>query len=124
MSFTKWQIASLRSSAKSYYTLINKKKKLEEKKATALAKIDAEINALEASIDIIETPVKTFFEGHSIEDLIVKVGEGPEAKYVLLYPETIVPTEVSLDTNVATKEEVSEESKENNNEDNNENIPF
>lgn len=124
MSFTKWQIASLRSSAKSYYTLINKKKKLEEKKVTALAKIDAEISALEASIDIIETPVKTFFEGHSIEDLIVKVGEGPEAKYVLLYPETIVPTEVSLENN-PNKEESEEvkESEESENT-NNENIPF
>ncbi len=107
MNFTKWQIASLRSSAKSYYTLLNKKKKLEEKKEAALLKLNQEIEAIKASMDVVEAPVKTFFNNYGIEDLIVKVGKEPEAKYVLLHPETIIPEEVSV-TNEESESEKEE----------------
>lgn len=121
MSFTKWQVASLRSSAKSYYSLLAKKKRLEEKREAAIAKFEADIESIEASMEVIQTPVKTFFNGYGIEDLIVKAGEGTEAKYVLLNPETILPTdspiiEVASDVLEAANEENNNE---NNNEENN-----
>lgn len=99
MNFKKWQIASLRATSKSFYTLLSKKKRLEKKKEEAIAKLDAEIAGIDSSLELLEAPIKTIFEGYGIEDLISKIGEGTEAKYVLLHPETIIPETLEIDSN-------------------------
>lgn len=59
----------------------------EMKKQQALQKLEEELKLVQAGIDAIDNIVKAETDGYSIEDLCVKEGK----KWVLRYPETIVP---------------------------------
>ena len=79
----------------------------EMKKQQALKKLEEELKLVQAGIDAIDNIVKAETDGYGIEDLCYKEGK----KWVLKYPETIVPDhteEVGANTFVPT-EEVNEE---------------
>lgn len=109
--FSKFQIATLKRSAQNVNPIVTKKNKIK-------AQIDAlneEYNQLQAQQDAWEAAIKEMTGGYTTEDLVEKVVETTDkvdkdgklikvTKYVLKYPETIIPlTEVEVEDNVATE---------------------
>ena len=95
--FTVKQIAAFKRIAMNVDAAINKKNKLEAKKAA----IEAELQELYEEIDLMEAPVKKK-TGYGIEDLFTKVitptgkldAKGnmiKTTKYEMKYPETFLP---------------------------------
>ena len=69
---------------------INKiKEEFENKKQQALQKIQDELTIVQNGIDAIDNIVKADTGGYGIEDLCYKEGK----KWVLKYPETVIPIE-------------------------------
>lgn len=108
--FSKFQIATLKRSAQNVNPIVTKKNKIK-------AQIDAlneEYNQLQAQQDAWEAAIKEMTGGYTTEDLVEKVVETTDksdkdgkpikvTKYVLKYPETIIPpTEVSVEETVST----------------------
>lgn len=96
--FTVKQIAAFKRIAMNVDAAINKKNKLEAKKA----EIEAELQELYEEIDLMEAPVKKKTGGYGVEDLFTKVitptgkldAKGnmmKTTKYELKYPETFLP---------------------------------
>lgn len=96
--FTVRKIAAFKRIAMNVDATINKKNKLEAKKA----EIEAELQELYEEIDLMEAPVKKETGGYGIEDLFIKVitptgkldAKGnmiKTTKYELKYPETFLP---------------------------------
>lgn len=109
--FSKFQIATLKRSAQNVNPIVTKKNKIK-------AQIDAlneEYNQLQAQQDAWEAAIKEMTGGYTTEDLVEKVVETTDkvdkdgklikvTKYVLKYPETIIPlTEVEVEDNVTTE---------------------
>lgn len=97
--FTVKQIAAFKRIAMNVDAAINKKNKLEAKKA----EIEAELAGLYEEINLMEAPVKKKTGGYGIEDLFVKTithtgkldAKGnaiKTTKYELRYPETFLPS--------------------------------
>lgn len=98
--FSKFEIATIKRTAQNVNPMVSKKAKLKE-----------QINALQAEYDQLsimqeqyEASIKTMTGGYSTEDLVNKVIETTNTvdkngkpikitKYVLKYPETIIPIE-------------------------------
>lgn len=95
--FNKFEVSQIKKIAQCVDRDVTKKTKLENK----IAEMQAEINALQASIDKWQEPIKALTGGYSTEDLVEKeivvIGNDKEgkpikaAKYNLKYPETIIP---------------------------------
>ena len=96
--FNKFYAQSLKLKAASVDPYFKKKAILEDKinkineeyemkKQQALQKLEEELKLVQAGIDAIDNIVKAETDGYGIEDLCVKEGK----KWVLRYPETIVP---------------------------------
>lgn len=109
--FSKFQIATLKRSAQNVNPIVTKKNKIK-------AQIDAlneEYNQLQAQQDAWEAAIKEMTGGYTTEDLVEKVVETTDkvdkdgkpikvTKYVLRYPETIIPpTEVEVENTVSTE---------------------
>lgn len=119
--FTKFEIAAMKRTAANVDQFIRRRNVLQAKKD----EIDAELATVNASIDAADGPTKTMTGGYGSEDLFEKVitdtgkvnKEGTPVKttkFVLKYPETIIPVEEKCDCDCAeecnTESVVMEES--------------
>lgn len=115
--FSTKQLAAIKRIAMNVDAAINKKNKLEEKKA----KIEAELAELYEDIALMEAPVKKMTGGFGVEDLVVKTvtpngkidAKGnmlKDTKYRFKYPDTIIPPAMDeLDENEEVDETPVEE---------------
>lgn len=122
--FTKFEIAAMKRTAANVDQFIRRRNVLQAKKD----EIDAELAIVNASIDAADGPTKAMTGGYGSEDLFEKVitdtgkvnKEGTPVKttkFVLKYPETIIPVEEKCDCDCVEEcnaesvvcEEVSEE---------------
>lgn len=94
----KFHIATIKRMAQNVNSLVSKKKKLAEQ----IENLQKEYDEIVKIQDQYEAPIREMTGGYTTEDLINKVVEtsigkdGKEiktVKYVLKYPETIVPTD-------------------------------
>ena len=89
--FSKFEIAVLKRTAQNVNPMVTKKAKLLEK----IAELQDEYNKLSVMQDKYEASIKEMTGGYSTEDLITKVvetsGKVKVTKYVLKYPETVIP---------------------------------
>lgn len=96
--FSTKNLAAIKRIAMNVDAAINKKNKLEAKKA----EIEAELQDLYEDIALMEAPVKRMTGGYGVEDIIVKTvtpngkldAKGnmqKTTKYEFKYPETIIP---------------------------------
>lgn len=95
---SKFEIAAIRRTAQNVNAMVTKKTKLKEK----IDALQAEYDQLEEAQEQFEVPIRKMTSGYGTEDLIVKVIEDTGkldkdgkpvklAKYVLKYPDTILP---------------------------------
>ena len=95
---SKFEIAAIRRTAQNVNAMVTKKTKLKEK----IDALQAEYAQIEEAQEQIEVPIRKMTGGYGTEDLIVKVIEDTGkldkdgkpvklAKYVLKYPDTILP---------------------------------
>ena len=98
--FSKFEIAVLKRTAQNVNPMVTKKAKLLEK----IAELQEEYDKLSVMQEKYESSIKELTGGYSTEDLIEKViednGKTKIAKYVLKYPDTVVPVEDSVEDNV------------------------
>ena len=99
--YTKIEIAVIKRTAQNVAQFTTKKEKLDAK----IAELEAEKAALQPTIDAFQGPIKEMTGGYTTEDLVkrevVKTGKfdnktGKEilqTKYLLKYPETVIPVE-------------------------------
>ena len=110
-TFSKFEIATIKRTAQNVNPMVTRKKRLKE----AIEKMQAEYEKLDAQQAEYEAAIKTLTGGYTTEDLVEKIVEpttinknGNEVrfvKYVLKYPDTVVPPESIEDV---TEESVSE----------------
>ena len=95
---SKFEIAAIRRTAQNVNAMVTKKTKLKEK----IDALQAEYDQIEEAQEQFEVPIRRMTGGYGTEDLIVKVIEDTGkldkdgkpvklAKYVLKYPDTILP---------------------------------
>ena len=89
--FDKYFIASLKRAAQDVSPLIRRREKLYEK----MSEINAEIVEIEDQINGRDSYIKSKTGGYGVLDLVERVVENNVSKWVLRYPETIIPTEDS-----------------------------
>ena len=96
--FSTKTLAAIKRIAMNVDSLINKKNKLEDKRAA----IEAELTEIYEEIALMEAPVRKMTGGYGVEDIIIKhvIPTGKldakgnmlkTTKYEFKYPETIVP---------------------------------
>ena len=100
-TFSKIEIAVIKRTAQNVSQFVGKKEKLDAK----IAELEAEKASLQPIIDSFQGPIKEMTGGYTTEDLIVrevvhtgkmdaKTGkEILQTRFVLKYPETVVPVE-------------------------------
>lgn len=100
-TFNKLEVAAIKRIAQSVAVWVSKKEAIDKK----IAALEAEKKALQPMIDSFQGPVKEMTGGYTTEDLVVKKAEktgkidpktGKEVisyRYVLKYPETVIPVE-------------------------------
>lgn len=109
--FSKFEIATIKRTAQSVNPMVTKKAKLMEQ----INALQNEYDQLSIMQDQYEASIKTMTGGYGTEDLVEKVIETTGAvdktgkpvkitKYVLKYPETIIPTEAESLQDVTTEE--------------------
>lgn len=103
--FSKIEIAVIKRTAQNVSQFVTKKEKLDAK----IAELEAEKTALQPIIDSFQGPIKEMTGGYTTEDLVVresvhtgkldaKTGkEIIQVRFVLKYPETVVPVEIPSD---------------------------
>ena len=95
---SKFEIAAIKRTAQNVNAMVTKKTKLKEK----IDALQAEYDQIEEAQEQFEVPIRKMTGGYGTEDLIVKVIEDTGkldkdgkpvklAKYVLKYPDTILP---------------------------------
>ena len=95
---SKFEIAAIKRTAQNVNAMVTKKAKLKEK----IDALQAEYDQIEEAQEQFEVPIRKMTGGYGTEDLIVKVIEDTGkldkdgkpvklAKYVLKYPDTILP---------------------------------
>ena len=111
--FSKIEIAAIKRTAQNVATFVTKKERIDAK----IAELEAEKKALQPMIDAFQGPIKDMTGGYTTEDLVMrevtKTGKfdqktGKEiiqTRYVLKYPETVVPPteEAAPQENVAVE---------------------
>lgn len=116
---SKFEIAAIKRTAQNVNSMVTKKNKLREKLDTMQAEYDQLVDAQEQ----FEAPIRKITGGYSTEDLVTKVVEDSGkldkdgkpikiTKFVLKYPDTILPPEPENLTSEEVKplvEEVNEE---------------
>ena len=113
-TFSKWEIATIKRTAQSVNPTVTKKNKLKAQ----IEKLQAEYDQLSLMQEQYEAPIKTMTGGFGTEDLVKKVVEDvgvdkngnplKATKYVLLYPETIVPPTENTQEAPVEEEETEE----------------
>lgn len=100
--FTKFQIAQLKRTAQNVNQMVRRKETIVKN----LEELNAELTQIQAQIDGWQAPIKMVFDGYTTEDLVEKVVTTTDkvdpktgknikvTKFVLKYPETIVPPTV------------------------------
>ena len=89
--FNKFEIASIKRVASAVERFVQKKKKIEEQ----ISILKEEHSKIAAEQEIWEAPIKNMTGGFSTEDLVRKViGENKVPKFILKYPDTVLPPEV------------------------------
>lgn len=83
----KREIAQLKRTAQNVAPLVIKKNKIQEK----ISQLYVEYDLIKAQIDAWETATKAMTGGYTTEDLVDRVIENNVTKYVLKYPDTVVP---------------------------------
>lgn len=110
--FSKFEIAVIKRTAQNVNPMVTKKAKLLEK----IAELQEEYNKLSVMQEKYESSIKELTGGYSTEDLIEKViednGKTKIAKYVLKYPDTVIPVEDSVEDNVENTVNSNEETHE------------
>ena len=95
---SKFEIAAIKRTAQNVNAMVTKKTKLKEK----IDALQAEYDKIEGAQEQFEVPIRKMTGGYGTEDLVEKVIEGTGkldkdgkpvklAKYVLKYPDTILP---------------------------------
>lgn len=95
---SKFEIAAIKRTAQNVNSMVTKKTKLKEK----INALQAEYDQLEEAQEQFEAPIKKMTGGYGTEDLVEKVIEDTGkldksgkpiklAKYILKYPDTIIP---------------------------------
>ena len=95
---SKFEIAAIKRTAQNVNAMVTKKTKLKEK----INALQAEYDQIEEAQEQFEAPIRKMTGGYSTEDLVVKVIEDTGkldkdgksiklTKYVLKYPDTILP---------------------------------
>lgn len=111
--FSKFEIATIKRTAQNVAPLVRRKNKIKEK----MDELYAELQQLETQQTQWEQAIVTMTGGYTTEDLVDKVIETTNSvdkdgnpikvtKYVLKYPDTVVPVPTSV---VPVQEEVQEE---------------
>lgn len=115
--FSKIEIAVIKRTAQNVNQFVTKKEKLNHK----IAELEAEKAQLQTFIDSFQDPIKEMTGGYTTEDLVVKesVNTGKldsktgkeiiQTRFVLKYPETVIPVETSTEAASEEHNEVSEE---------------
>lgn len=96
--FTKFEIATIKRTAQNVNPMVTRKSKIMEQMET----LTAELYQLNEMQEQYEASIRTMTGGYSTEDLVTKVTETTNAldkngkpvkitKYVLKYPETVIP---------------------------------
>lgn len=101
--FSKIEIAVIKRTAQNVAQFVSKKEKLDAK----IAELEAEKAALQPIIDSFQGPIKDMTGGYTTEDLVIrevvhtgkmdaKTGkEILQTRFVLKYPETVVPVDTA-----------------------------
>lgn len=102
--FSKFEIATIKRTAQSVNPMVTRKNKIAEQ----IEELQKEWDTLNAAQNQYEEAIKTMTGGYTTEDLVTKVIETTSAvdkngkpikvtKYVLKYPDTIIPPTTVLD---------------------------
>ena len=121
--FSKFLVAAIKRTAMNCSQLTTKKAKLVKK----MSEIQEELDSIQIQLDSFQAPIKEATGGYTTEDLINRVIEDTgkvdkngkpikQTKYVLLYPDTIIPpieesddsAEASVNTPIYGTEETEE----------------
>lgn len=103
--FSKFEIATIKRTAQSVNPMVTRKNKIIEQ----IEELQKEWDTLNAAQNQYEEAIKTMTGGYTTEDLVTKVIETTSAvdkngkpikvtKYVLKYPDTIIPPTTILDS--------------------------
>lgn len=98
--FSKFFIASLKRTAQNVSPLVRRKQKLQEE----ISERELEIASIQKQLEIYEAPIKEVTGGYTTEDLVSRVVEAIDkldkegkpikvTKWVLNYPDTVIPEE-------------------------------
>ena len=109
--FSKFEIATIKRTAQNVNPMVSRKAKIKEQ----INALQAEYEQLDTMQEQYEASIKTMTGGYSAEDLVEKVIETTGAvdkngkpvkttKYVLKYPETVIPPVENSAENVTTSE--------------------
>ena len=109
--FSKFEIATIKRTAQNVNPMVSRKAKIKEQ----INALQAEYEQLDTMQEQYEASIKTMTGGYSAEDLVEKVIETTGAvdkngkpvkvtKYVLKYPETVIPPVENSAKNVTTSE--------------------
>lgn len=102
--FSKFEIATIKRTAQSVNPMVTRKNKITEQ----IEELQKEWDTLNAAQNQYEEAIRTMTGGYTTEDLVTKVIETTSAvdkngkpikvtKYVLKYPDTIIPPTTILD---------------------------
>lgn len=97
-TFNKFLAASIKRTAQNVSPLVRRKQKLQAE----IAEREKELESIQIQLDTYETPIKEATGGYTTEDLVVRIVEYTgkvdkegkpikSTKWVLKYPETLVP---------------------------------
>lgn len=103
--FTKFEIATIKRTAQNVNPMVSKKVKIREQIDALMAEYD-QLNTMQEQY---EASIRTMTGGYSTEDLVTKVTETTNTldkngkpvkitKYVLKYPETVIPVVEVVET--------------------------
>ena len=99
-TFSKLEIAVIKRTAQNVAQFVNKKEKINAK----IAELEAEKASIQPIIDSFQGPIKEMTGGYTTEDLVVKEvvktgkcdpatgKELTQTRFVLKYPETVIPS--------------------------------
>lgn len=114
--FNKFEIATIKRTAQNVSLMVSKRNKLRKK----IQELQEECDILEDTIEQYEAPIISMTNGYKTEDLVNKVIESTNTvgkdgkpikitKYVLKYPETIIPDEPTVEERVDQEQVNNEE---------------
>lgn len=113
--FTKFEIATIKRTAQNVSPMVSKKKRI----AAQIVALKEEYDNLSKMQEQYEASIRTMTGGFSTEDLVTRVVETTNSvdkngnpvkitKFVLKYPDTVVPPTAYEDANVKPEDEVED----------------